>query len=338
MIDCSRDIECIRTHHVSFLNRVSNALVKHRSVRHSLNGVGDGSDRLGARLALLRSVSHALARPLETVDILRAVHTELARLLDVTISFFGLYDRPGDTVNVIWQVHEGVELPGGHFPLGDGWTSQVIRSRQPRLIRHWSTDGPHVHVQYATDRPGLPESAITMPVVFDEQVIGVLSLQSYRPEAYDEDDVAMLQGVADQMAIAIATSTHPADGQTGGTSEVEAILASLPDALLVVDDQGRLVRVNQAARQLLCPPDGSLLLGHPLDRPQAGLWPLGTQALTRQLVLIVDRLRQGDAPREEIAIALDDRTVRCKASVLLNDGSPAGGVMVLREVARAEHP
>jgi PAS domain-containing protein len=300
-------------------------------------GVRDGLNRLSARLAMLRAVSHALARPLDVVDVLRAVHTQLGRLLDVPIAFFGLYDQPSQMVNVIWQVHEGVELPGGHFPLGNGWTSQVIRTRQPCLIRKWSTDGPRVHVQYATDRPGLPESAITMPVVFDEQVIGVLSLQSYRPDAYDEEDVAMLQGIADQIAIALAPATRAAHGQPTAASELEAILASLPDALLVVDDQGRLVRVNRAARELLCPPDGSLILGHRLDRPQAGTWPLGTQALTRQLLPIVDQLRQGGAPRDEIAIALDDRAVRCKASVLLNHGSPAGGVLVLREIAREEH-
>jgi hypothetical protein len=80
-----------------------------------------------------------------------------------------------------------------------------------------------------------------------------------------------------------------------------------------------------------------LILGHPLDRPQAGTWPLGTQALTRQLLPIVDQLRQGGAPRDEIAIALDDRAVSCKASVLLNHGSPAGGVLVLREITREEH-
>ena len=301
----------------------------------------DGSERLSARLATLRSVSRALARQLEIVDVLRSIHAEMARALDVTICFFGLYDQPGQSVKVIWQVHEGVELPGGQFPLGDGWTSQVIRTGSPHLIRHWSTHGPHVHVQYATNRPGLPESAITVPVMFDEQVIGVLSLQSYRPAAYDEEDLALLQGIADQAAVAIVTRTRATDqartALDGAAADVEAILASMPDALLVVDQRGRLVRVNQAARTLLCPPSGSLILGQPLDQPQAGLWPLGTQALTRQLLPIVDQLRQGRAPRDEIGIVLDDGSdhrIGCKASVLLRQGMPAGGIMVLREVAK----
>src|SRR5207302_4884101 len=162
----------------------------------------DRSDRRDARLNALRAVSRALARPLSAADVLRVVHRELGRSLDVPICFFGLYNASGQTIEVIWQVHDGVELPGGNFPLGSGPTSEVVRTGNPRLIRQWSRELPPVQVQYATARPGLPESAITVAVVFDQQVLGVLSVQSYQPEAFDEDDVMLVQSVADQAAVA----------------------------------------------------------------------------------------------------------------------------------------
>ncbi len=300
----------------------------------------DRSERINARMATLCSVSRALARPLGVVDMLRSVHLEIARVLDVPIFFFGLYDAPGQSVEVIWQVHDGVELPGGHFPLGSGPTSQAISSRQPQLLRHWSTQGPRVQVQYATDRPGLPESGIAVPVVFDEQVVGVLAIQSYTPEAYDEDDVALVQSIADLAAGAISAAHRaiPAPGDAPWrVAELEAILASMSDsdALLVLDGQGRLVRLNQAARRLLCLADATLILGYPVDQPQQGKWPLGTQAVTEQLRPIIDRLKHGDAPLHEVEVALEGETARpvaCKASVLLNDGLPGGGLLVLREL------
>lgn len=302
----------------------------------------DRSERLDARLATLRSVSRALARPLELVDILRSLYKEMAGVLDAPICFFGLYDAPGQSVEVIWQVHDGVELPGGHFPLGSGPTSQAIRTGQPQLIRNWSREGPRVQVQYATDRPGLPDSGMTVPVVFDEQVVGVLAVQSYAADAYEDDDLALVQGIADQAAVAIAASQRaagPPSDSHGGTSDLEAILASMSDALLVLDDKGRLVRLNQAARALLCPANGTVILGYPVDQPQEGRWPLGTQALTQQLQPIVDQLRQGAAPPEEVEVAFTAeqgatvRPIGCKASVLLKGGMPAGGLMVLREIS-----
>src|SRR5712692_6565676 len=235
----------------------------------------DSSERIGARMATLRSVSRALARPLDVVGVLRAVYSDTARVLDVPIFFFGLYDEPGQSVEVIWQVHDGVELPGGHFPLGSGPTSLAISSRQPQLLRRWSTQGPHVQVQYATDRPGLPESGITVPVVFDERVVGVLAIQSYAPEAYDEDDLAFVQSIADQVAVAISAAYRATPGPGDApwrVSELEASLASMSDALLVLDGQARLVRLNQAARRMLCLADATLILGHRVDQPQEGQW------------------------------------------------------------------
>ena len=42
-----------------------------------------------------------------------------------------------------------------------------------------------------------------MPLLVGDRAIGVLSLQSYRPDAYDEDDLILLQALASQVAPAI---------------------------------------------------------------------------------------------------------------------------------------
>src|SRR5438045_1258075 len=111
------------------------------------------SDRLRARLTTSCAVSRALARPLDELSLVRAVHAELARVMDVTICFFGRYDAAGQTVQVVWQFHDGEELPGGHFPLGDGPTSQAIRHAEAQLIRSLSQERRPVQGQSATQRP-----------------------------------------------------------------------------------------------------------------------------------------------------------------------------------------
>ena len=300
--------------------------------------MSDTTGRLRARLATLRSVSRALARPLDVSGVLNAAHAEMACALDVTICFFGMYDALSQSVEVIWQSHEGVEFAGGHFPLGNGPSSQAIRQRQPQLIRRWSRERPKAQLQYATSRPGMPESAVFVPVVFDGEVVGLFAVQSYAPDAYDDEDVALMQSIADQLAVTIvAAHQSAADHESQERAEeVETIFASMPDALLVLDDQGRLVRINSAAREMLGGDNASVIFGHPVDQPQAGQWPLGNQQLTRQLQPLVDELRRGAAPSEDLQLSLDggaDQTVSCKASVLIKAGAPAGGVMVLRQLA-----
>ncbi len=280
----------------------------------------DTRDRHQARLATLSAIGRALARPLDERAALRGVHAELERALDASMCFFGRYDAASQSVEVTWQTHDGVELPGGHFPLGRGPTSQAILNCRPVLISNWSRKAPPPQVQYATQRTAAPESCIVVPVVFDGQVTGVLSVQSYAPDAYDAEDVALLQSVADLMAIRC---------EPGRASDLETVFASMGDALVVLDTDGRAVRLNQAARRLL----GQVILGYPVDRPQADNWPLGSEALTAQLRPVVDQLRRGIAPSEPIDVYVDAERVSCTASVLVKDDQPCGAVMLFHQLA-----
>jgi PAS domain-containing protein len=288
------------------------------------------------RWAALRALSRSLARPLAMPDVLRAMHRELTPLFDTTMCLFGIFDAEAQRVEVVWQIHAGQELPGGSFPLGNGFTSQVIRTGQPRLIRDWSSNGPPVQVQYATDRPGLPQSSITVPVLFDDRVRGVLSVQSYRPDAFDEDDLALLGMVADQVAVAIFGPLRETAGLAEAAAEAEAVLDSMAVGVLVLDGDRRLMRLNQAARQLLCMDEAHVIFGHPVDQPQAGQWPLGTRQLTDHLRPLLERLGHGHSPTYEVDIeTAAGQHLACSASILRTQSSAPGGLLLLRPVASA---
>src|SRR5436305_13897987 len=156
-------------------------------------------NRRQGRLAVMRGVQHALSQPTDVERVFRVLYRELDRPLDTTGFLLGLYDETSQMVEVVGQIEGGVELPGGSFPLGHGFLSEVIRTRQPRHIRRWSVEGPPVQVQYATGTPGLPESTVTVPLLVGNRTIGVLSAQSYIPEAYDDDDLFLMQAMAAQV-------------------------------------------------------------------------------------------------------------------------------------------
>src|ERR1043166_2759900 len=137
-------------------------------------------------------------------ELSRLMHQTIVRQMDATIFFLGLFDKASQTVEVVWQVENGKELSGGSFPLGKGLTSQVVLSGGSRLIRRWSDDGPRVQVQYATGTPGLPESAVAVPLKLGEHTIGLLCVQSYRETAYNEHDLRTVDALASEAAIVIA--------------------------------------------------------------------------------------------------------------------------------------
>jgi signal transduction histidine kinase len=289
-------------------------------------------------LRALRALSGALARANDVVEVFRATQGETVRALDAQTFFLALYDEASQTVEVVRQFDSGVEFDGGIFPIGRGLTSQVILTRQSQLIRRWSLEGPPVQVQYASDKPGLPESAITAPLLFGEQVLGVISASSYLPEAFDDDDLLALEVIAGQVAIAIANLRHSdrLDSQLQRrVSESEAIFANMADALIVVDAAGRIVRLNHAARTLLCVENTSIVFGQPLDREQWGQWPLGAQEVAETLAPMIDVLRRGQAPQGiEVELRGQGRRFLSFSGTALFDpyGVVTGGLLVVRDI------
>jgi PAS domain-containing protein len=261
---------------------------------------------------------------------MRCVHRELAAERDAPICLFAAFDAPTQTVEVVWQIHNGHELPGGSFPLGNGFTSQVIRSGRPLLIREWANTGPQVQVHFATEPQALPQSAICAPVRFDAQVRGVISVQSYEPSAFDEDDLAHLSDVAEHVAETIFARA----GRCRDVSTAAAVTpADTTVGVLVLDRRGRLVELNEAARRMLCSDANSVILGHPILQRQGRSWPLGTQTLTERLRPLLNNVASGATATTELSIEhTTGERFAWSASALLREGKPAGALLQFRHV------
>jgi PAS domain S-box-containing protein len=258
--------------------------------------------------------------------------------MDATIFFLGLYDETSQTVEVVWQVENGEELSGGSFPLGKGLTSQVIMTGSPRLVRHWTAEGPRVQVQYATGTPGLPESAVAVPLTLAGHTTGLLCVQSYREDAYTDEDLKFLESLGDEAAIVIGGLRY--SERIGAhvrrrVTELETILANMADALLIIDARGCLIRLNRAARDLLCLEEASIVLGQPLNETQWVNWPPAGRAAAEALRPVVERLQQMQEPQEvEAEVPCDIRRILSFRATPLRDadGTFTGGVIVFRDV------
>ena len=92
-------------------------------------------------------------------------------------------------------------LSEGH-KLAIGGTSMIgwaISRRQARIALDVGQDAMRF------DNPHLPltRSELAIAMISGSQVLGALTVQSEKPEAFDQDDITVLQGVADGLAIAM---------------------------------------------------------------------------------------------------------------------------------------
>jgi PAS domain S-box-containing protein len=291
-----------------------------------------------SHLAVLRELGVDLTRSGDYWDVLRSLHATLSDVIDTTAMVLGVFHPASQTVEIVGQIIAGEEKPGGSFPLGSGFSSQAIRSKQSLLIREWSTHGPRVQIQFASEQPGLPESGIVVPLVRGENVVGILMCQSFQPDAYSEDDLALLEIIGSFVAIVISSMrwSERMDVQLSRqVAELEAILAAMVDALLVIDVDGRIVRLNRVARELLELDGNSIVLGQPLDQELWGQWSIGAREVAEALASLTDALRRGEQQRDiEVELRRGDRrTLSFSLSPLIDPvEGPRGGVIAFRDI------
>jgi PAS domain S-box-containing protein len=117
--------------------------------------------------------------------------------------------------------------------------------------------------------------------------------------------------------------------------ELEAVLATMNDALLIVDARGAIVRLNRAARELLCLDSASLVFGQPLEQQRLEQWPVTAREIAAALVPVIDAIRSGrSAAHVEIELRSGElRVLSLGASVLRSPkGALQGGVIVFRDI------
>ena len=158
-------------------------------------------------LALLNQISRAIIRAnMDVVELCELIYREASKLVDTSSFHLGMFTPESDTYTLIVRVQQRVRLPplSMHLPMGDGLVGWMRETGQSLLVKDFEREMAQLPARprYQSDRP--PRSGIYVPLSVGEQVIGTISIQSYRANAFDVNDLRMLSLIADQAAVAIA--------------------------------------------------------------------------------------------------------------------------------------
>ena len=155
------------------------------------------------RLALLNRIARAISTTLNLDTLLEIVYHEIASVVPADSFFVGLYDRQTDEIEFRIRVDQDVREPPHVRPLGNALTAQVVNSRKSLLIHDYDLEKDHLPKMtlWGTGQPS--RSWLGVPMLLGEEVVGVISVQAYNPNAFGEREQELLSTVADTVAIAI---------------------------------------------------------------------------------------------------------------------------------------
>ena len=125
-----------------------------------------------------------------------------------------------------------------------GW---VVRNRQGTIV--YDTHEDERWYVFPDSTSGA-RSALSVPFLYDGNVLGVLTLLHSQPYHFNENHLRLVMIVANQATVAVRNA-HLFNTMLEQQRQLEAILHAMPDLLLVLDEHGHLLLANEAAARLL---------------------------------------------------------------------------------------
>jgi diguanylate cyclase (GGDEF)-like protein len=170
------------------------------------------SQRQAEHLQVLNQVARAIGSTLELDQLLESLYGELQAVIPSDSYYVSLYDPIEDLLDVRVLIDLGERFEPVKLPARKGLASSVIENKRPVHIRHMSNELDRLAEQpLQIGQERMSESWLGVPILLGDELLGLLVLASYRPNAFDDEDAAVLSNVAAQAALAIDNARHHAE-------------------------------------------------------------------------------------------------------------------------------
>ncbi len=160
--------------------------------------------QLDEMIVLNRAGRAIVGAQLDVDQVCELIYQQASQIVDTSIFHLGLFENGDQYAIKIW-VRDHVRLPAQTFPgaAHEGIVGWMRQSGQPLLVRDFQRemDSLPARPRYISDHP--PRSAVFVPLLVDDKVIGAISIQHPQPDAFDQDHLRLLSLIGNQAAMAI---------------------------------------------------------------------------------------------------------------------------------------
>ncbi|HMB22336.1 MAG TPA: diguanylate cyclase [Anaerolineales bacterium] len=169
-------------------------------------------------MTALQSVSHVVTSSLDINEILNNVIQLLRNSFGYT--YIGVYLLDEDILRLGAQLGFPDDIHIHEIPVSSGVIGRTARLRETQFVRDVETDPDFLQASYEV------KSEIAVPLLKDENVLGVLSVKSKEPGSLDENDVDLLSALAGSLAVAIDNARLHAEVRTMALTDAVSGLAN----------------------------------------------------------------------------------------------------------------
>jgi len=148
-------------------------------------------------LKALFDVAKALLVTLDINEILKRTITSLSQAFHLSIAYIFLKNKDGTLSLKAASGIEPEKITIRTLKPGEGIIGVCFQTGKLKYVPNVGEDNDYIEMN-----PGI-HSQLAIPLTIKEEVIGVLSLESYLPDAFRAEDIQLIKAVSAQLALAI---------------------------------------------------------------------------------------------------------------------------------------
>lgn len=206
-------------------------------------------------LDALSRLGYALSQTLDLPRVYRTAYEHVRELVDCPVFGISRYDPEARILQVEYMLEDGEELDVAQLPPlpmdvePRRGRAKAVATGQPEVVRGLvaaAQEDEHVLQVGQSGEGRRARSALYVPMVVRGQVTGLLEVQSYRDDAYREEDVALMRPVANLVGLAVENGRLFAEVQARARDLEERVRERTAELRLLVDAMaGREVRMAE---------------------------------------------------------------------------------------------
>ncbi len=189
------------------------------------------------------------ARDLATAETLDEAARIIGRAVQGVIesSFGSIGFVEGDVLRFMYVY--GVDWDeGGEMRIdGPGITTRAVRTGQTQLISDVTLD-PDYYLTYSDNSTS--RSEVVIPIKVNEEVVGVINVESTNKNAYTQNDVQILEMLGNHFSSTIQR-IHAAETVKISEARYRTLFEGVSDAVIILKLDGHILEVNDVATQML---------------------------------------------------------------------------------------
>lgn len=180
---------------VRLLDRVKQELQERKKIETDLR-------RRAEEMSLLYQISRVLTSGEDLYHILRDFVKELKRVMIVDAFHLGFYDAQTDqfAYSLFLNLDEDLQLPPRSLRENPGLTGEVIFGKRTIYLPDVTDEQTKKQHQIVVVRNAGIRSYIGIPLMLQDRVIGVMSIQAAQADAYSAEQIRLLETLAAQVA------------------------------------------------------------------------------------------------------------------------------------------